>query len=61
MVRRARRGKDTPPADEEKPFQHSSRHVDLESLLADHMLNHDAAATTADWLPSRRGNSAPGS
>jgi hypothetical protein len=57
MRREARRHKKTAPVEEDAGFEHSSRHADLESLLAEHMVDPDAA-TMAEWLPSRRGNSA---
>jgi hypothetical protein len=57
MARDARDGKKSQPAEDEAEFRHSSRHVDLVSLLGDHMLDAAAAAATADWYPSRRGNS----
>jgi hypothetical protein len=48
---------ETPSVAKAAPFRHSSRHADLESLLADHILDPEAAAATAKWFPSRRGNS----
>jgi hypothetical protein len=57
-MKRARRTREDAPRAKDDGFQHSSRHVDLESLLAEHMLDPENAAATAEWLPSRRGNSA---
>jgi hypothetical protein len=56
MGREVRRDKETAPVEDDARFEHSSRHADLESLLADHMVDPEAP-TMAEWLPSRRGNS----
>jgi len=57
MMRRAARDRD-----EKLPVSqdalHSSRHTDLECLLADYLIGPEAAAGTANWVPARRSSSA---
>jgi hypothetical protein len=55
--REKKRDEETSPGVNDAGFRHSSRHHDLESLLADHTIDPEAAAAVQDWLPSRRGNS----
>jgi hypothetical protein len=52
-----RRATEESPATQKHRFRHSSNHDDLKSLIDEHMLGPAAAAATADWYPSRRGNS----
>ena len=56
--RHKKRTEETSPVAKNAGFRHSSRHRDLESLLAEHTLDPEAAAAVQGWLPSRRGNSA---
>ncbi len=57
MRRGAHGSKATAPVEGEARFEHSSRHADLKSLVEDHLLDTENAAITAQWFPSRRGNS----
>jgi hypothetical protein len=57
MRRKVRRDENATPAKGDTAFEHSSRHADLKALLDEHAVDPDAP-TMAEWLPSRRGNSA---
>jgi hypothetical protein len=57
MRRGARGNKKAAPGEGDARFDHSSRHADLKALVEDHLLDAENAAITAEWYPSRRGNS----
>jgi hypothetical protein len=61
VKRAARRATKTKRAADAAPFEHSSRHGDLLSLLEEHTLDPGGPTATSGWLPSRRGNAPRGS
>ena len=57
MKRRSARQRKAAPPVPPDAFEHSSGHDDLAAVIDDHLIDQDAAESTAGWLPSRRGNS----
>jgi hypothetical protein len=57
VSRAAKDDDETTAAAKGAAFRHSSRHTDIEALLADHVLGAEDEPVTAKWFPSRRGNS----
>jgi hypothetical protein len=55
------RNEATPPArDDDATFRHSSRHTDLDSLLAEHTLRPHSAAVTTESFRGRARRESPG-